>query len=48
MNECCGNCKYNKYVKFTDDYICDCEDSDGYGLSTAFDDYRGEFEEREE
>lgn len=48
MGECCANCKYNKYVKFTDDFICDNEDSEGYGLSTSYDDYCGEFEEKEE
>lgn len=47
MDECCANCRYNKYDKPTDDFICDCEESEGYGLSTSYDDYCGCFEEKE-
>lgn len=41
--ECCGNCKW-----LENDDVCTCEDSEAYGLSTSWDDYCGEFDEREQ
>ena len=31
-----------------DTFVCDNEESEGYGLETSYDDYCGEFEEKEE
>ena len=36
--ECCGTCIYHKHDDDVD-YICICEDSDGYGEYTMFQDY---------
>lgn len=47
MNECYGNCKYHKPMA-KDTFVCDNEESEGYGLETSYDDYCGEFEEKEE
>lgn len=46
MNECCGNCKHYKPMT-KDAFVCDNEESEDYGLETTYDDYCGEFEERE-
>lgn len=46
MKECCGKCKYHK-PQGKDVFVCDNEDSDGYGLETNYDDCCEEFEERE-
>lgn len=48
--ECCGTCSYHKPAWETGKlagYSCTNEDSDGYGLSTAYDDRCEEWEERE-
>ena len=46
--KCCGKCIYHKYVT-PDEFVCDNENSEGYGLSTAYDDCCEDgFEEREE
>lgn len=44
--ECCGNCKYHRPMA-KDTFMCDNEDSEGYGLETHYDDFCEEFEERE-
>lgn len=46
MEECCGNCKYHLRMA-PDTFACDNEESEGYGLETSYDDYCGEFEEKE-
>ncbi len=45
--ECCGNCKYHRPMA-QDTFMCDNEDSEGYGLETQYDDFCEEFEERKE
>lgn len=35
--KCCGNCIYNIPMPL-DEFMCDNENSEGYGLSTAYDD----------
>ncbi len=44
--ECCKKCKY--YVPMADTFACDCEESEGYALETAPDDYCEEFEGKED
>lgn len=44
--QCCGKCLYHKPMA-QDEFMCDNENSEGYGLSTVYDDCCGEFEERE-
>lgn len=34
--ECCETCGYNKFDD--GEFICGCEESDGYGCATGFDD----------
>lgn len=46
MDELCGNCKYHLPMA-QDTFVCDNEESEGYGLETSFDDYCEFFEERE-
>lgn len=46
MTESCGNCKHHKPMA-QDTFVCDNEESEGYGLETSYDDYCGEFEEKE-
>lgn len=43
---CCGNCDYHK--PFGDEYICDNEESEAYGLETQCGDYCGEYEGKED
>ncbi len=43
--ECCGNCKYHVTMA-QDTFMCDNEESEGYGLETVWDDCCEEFEER--
>ena len=45
-NQCCGTCK--SHINLSGEWCCDNEDSEGYGLSTAYDDYCEEYVEREE
>lgn len=45
--KCCGKCIYHKHMA-PDEFVCDNEDSEGYGLPTAYDDYCEEFEGEEE
>lgn len=45
-NKCCGNCIYHK--PFGDEFGCDNEDSEAYGLETQFDDYCEDYEEKED
>ena len=45
--QCCGQCRHHKPMA-QDEFMCDNENSEGYGLSTAYDDCCEEFEEREE
>lgn len=47
MDRICGNCKFHLPIA-EDEFTCDCEESEGYGLSTAYDDSCSEFEERED
>lgn len=47
MDNCCGNCKHHKPMA-QDEFMRGNENSEGYGLSTAYDDFCEEFEEREE
>lgn len=46
MDECCINCAYSKVM--ADELMCDCEESEGYGLSITDDDYCGCFERKED
>lgn len=41
----CGTCCHHK--PFADEWGCDNEESEAYGLETAYDDYCEEYEERE-
>lgn len=34
---CCGTCAYHNPI--ADEWCCDNEDSEGYWLNTAYDDY---------
>lgn len=43
---CCGTCIHHKPM--AGEWCCDNEDSEGYGLSTAYDDYCEEYKERED
>ena len=45
--KCCGNCAYHIPMPL-DEFMCDNENSEGHGLSTAYDDCCEEFEESEE
>lgn len=36
--ECCGSCVFHRYSKGEGDFICTCEDSDAYCVSTAYSD----------
>lgn len=45
--EYCGICKFH-IPMCEDSFMCDNEDSEGYGLETEWDDYCSEFTEREE
>lgn len=45
-NQCCGTCRHHK--PFADEWGCDNEESEAYGLETAYDDYCEEYEEKEE
>lgn len=47
MNECCRNCVFCVPMA-QEECVCDCEESEGYGLSIDPDDYCGEFQERRE
>ncbi len=38
--ECCGTCAYHKHDDDVD-FICTCEESDGYGEYTMFQDCCG-------
>lgn len=42
----CANCKYN--TKDDENYYCNNEDSDCYGLPTMYDDSCEDFEEKED
>lgn len=44
--QCCGQCRHHKYMEL-EEFMCDNENSEGYGLGTAYDDCCEEFEERE-
>lgn len=45
-DQCCGTCRYHISMPL-DEWCCDNEDSDGYGLSTAYNDYYEEYEGRD-
>lgn len=44
VKECCANCAYCRHID--DEWVCINEESEGYGCETTFDDYCGEWEER--
>lgn len=44
--QCCGACVFHKY--FDGEWNCANEDSEAYGLSTDYNDYCEEYEERED
>lgn len=51
MQECCGNCKHNKYSPDGNGirngcFYCGNEDSDQYGVPTFYDDACDDFEEK--
>ena len=46
-NQCCGTCAYHVQMA-ADEFSCDKDDSEGYGLSTTYDDCCDEYKEREE
>lgn len=41
--QCCGQCLHHKPME-QDEFMCDNENSEGYGLSTVYDDCCMEFE----
>ena len=44
---CCGKCKYHTPPESqTDDWTCDNEESDNYGLPTEYSDSCEDYEER--
>jgi len=43
----CGACKYNRYDPVEQAYYCDNQESDNYGVFTAYDDNCEDFEEKE-
>lgn len=45
--QCCGDCRWHKRIA-RNEFVCDNENSEGYGLSTAYDDCCEEFDGREE
>lgn len=45
MDKCCGTCKFNDYIPFSD-FICDNPDSDNYGLETEYKDSCEGWEEK--
>ena len=44
--ECCGNCGNSMWDPVTQEYICGCESSDGYGLDMSFTDWCEEWCEK--
>lgn len=46
MKQCCGTCVYHIRVPL-DEWVCDNEDSDTYGLETPYEDFCEDYEERE-
>lgn len=45
MNEeCCGTCEW--HVKMDGEYICTCDDADGFGLETDYSDCCEEWKKR--
>ena len=44
--ECCGNCGNCQYDPETGEYVCNCEESEAYGLDMAFNDYCEDWCER--
>lgn len=44
---CCGTCRHHQYDDGVD-YMCSCEESEGYGEYTMFQDYCGCWEDRYE
>lgn len=47
LSQRCGTCAYNTPM-CQDEFVCDNEESEGYGLSTAYDDYCEEYKRKEE
>lgn len=47
LNQCCGTCD-NCRKSVTGEFVCDCCDSEMYGLDTAYDDRCDEWVERED
>lgn len=45
-NQCCGTCRHHK--PFDGEWCCDNEESDGYALTTAYDDFCEEYEGKED
>ena len=45
-NQCCGTCRFHK--PFADEWGCDNEESEAYGLETAYDDFCEEYDEKED
>lgn len=46
-NQCCGTCQHHIPMPM-DEWCCNNEDSEGYGLNTAYDDCCEEYEGRED
>ena len=44
----CGNCKYNKYSKYENEFYCGNDGSDYNGTPTMYDDSCEDFEEKDE
>ena len=47
MNKCCKNCTFCMPMA-EEEYTCDCQESEGYGLSIPLDGYCMEFESKVE
>ena len=51
MNECCGRCRYNRYLKKDGsgqgDFACMNDESEYFGVETLYDDACEEWEEKD-
>ena len=43
----CGTCKYNSYDRMVNEWVCDCEESECYGVGTMYSDFCGDWEQKE-
>ncbi len=45
-DECCGTCKYHRYDRNEQEWICNCQRSDNYADYTEYSDYCENWEDR--